>query len=193
MWLNSSTRTTHVAHTLSFHLLLIISQFPHLPPITITTSKEDERLSQDYCDPRVFVLATPPRVWYHIWEVTWDNRWTWTVLRSSLTPSSPAQSNLLLLFVSGFLRWTGFHCYRWPLFPLPLLHPSLLLLPPRLHLLLCVLTLSLCARASLHFHTRGATQKTIFEESFRRTVLASQFKPWHHRVAVFVKIVSQHL
>lgn len=106
MWLNSSTTTTHVAHTLSFHLLLIISQFPHLPPITITTSKEDERLSQDYCDPRVFVLATPPRVWYHIWEVTWDNRWTWTVLRSSLTPSSPAQSNLLLLFVSGFLRWT---------------------------------------------------------------------------------------
>lgn len=119
MWLNSSTTTTHVAHTLSFHLLLIISQFPHLPPITITTSKEDERLSQDYCDPRVFVLATPPRVWYHIWEVTWDNRWTWTILRSSLTPSSPTQSNLPLLFVSGFLRWTGFHCYRWPLFPPP--------------------------------------------------------------------------
>lgn len=175
MWLNSSTTTTHVAHTLSFHLLLIISQFPHLPPITITTSKEDERLSQDYCDPRVFVLATPPRVWYHIWEVTWDNRWTWTILRSSLTPSSPAQSNLLLLFVSGFLRWT-FPLLQVAIVSAPApLHPSLLLLPPRLHLLLCVLTCSLflCARASLQFHTRGATQKTIFEESFRRTVLAS--------------------
>lgn len=112
-----------------------------------------------------------------------------------LSPLPHPLSPIYRCFLSLGFYVGRFHSYRWPLFPPPLLHPSLLLLPPRLHLLLCVLTCSLflCARASLHFHTRGATQKTIFEESFRRTVLASQFKPWHHRVAVFVKIVSQHL